>query len=114
MNNSEVSKYIASFPKETQTILNEIRATIKNMYPDAVEGISYKIPAYKINDKYLIYFAGWKNHISLYPIPKGTNEYQEQIKKYIAGKGTLKFSLNEKLPINIIKDTIKFRVTENS
>lgn len=111
--NSPVDKYINSFPKETQVQLNIIRKIIKEVLPDAIEGISYQIPAFKINGRYLIYFAGWKNHISLYPIPKGDNKYQQEIKEYIAGKGTLKFPLDKDLPDKIIKGTVKFRVLEN-
>lgn len=109
----QVDKYISSFPKETQEKLNQIRKIIKDVAPDAEEYISYQIPAFKINGKYLVYFAGWKNHLSLYPIPAGDEKYREDIKEYTAGKGTLKFSLDKELPIEIIKKTTEFRIKEN-
>jgi len=66
---NSIDEYIATFPKDVQKILEELRATIKAAAPDAEETISYNIPTFTLHGTYLIYFAGWKNHISMYPIP---------------------------------------------
>ena len=65
----DMEDYIRSFPKESQALLQEIRNTIKKAAPGAEERISYGIPAFNLNDRYLIYFAGFKNHESVYPAP---------------------------------------------
>ena len=72
----DIDKYIKDFPKEAQTVLKQIRATIRKASPKAVEVISYGIPAFKLNEKGLIYFAGYKNHIGLYPAPRGKEEFK--------------------------------------
>lgn len=108
-----MDEYIATFPDETRKILEELRATIKAAVPEAGETISYGIPTFTLNGKYLIYFAGWKNHISIYPIPTGTEAFNKQVSQYIEGKGTLKFPMDKPLPLKLITRIVKLRVNEN-
>ena len=108
-----IDEYIATFPNETQKILEEVRATIKAAAPDAEEKISYNMPTFTLNGKYLIYFAGWKNHISIYPIPTGTEAFNKQVSQYVEGKGTLKFPTDKPLPLKLITRIVKLRVAEN-
>jgi len=112
-NFQSVDEYIATFPEDIQKILEEIRATIKAAAPDAKEKISYQIAAFELNGKNLIYFAGWKKHISLYPIPSGDEAFEKKISKYVAGKGTLKFPLDKPLPLKLISRIVKYRVADN-
>jgi len=62
---NSVDEYIASFPEEKQKLLEEVRATIKAAAPDAREKISYQIAAFELNGRNLVYFAAWKNYISI-------------------------------------------------
>jgi len=110
---SSIDEYIATFPEDIQKILEELRGTIKAAAPDAEETISYNIPTFTLNGTYLIYFAGWKNHISLYPIPSGSGAFNKEVSQYVEGKGTLKFPINKPLPLKLITDIVKFRVAEN-
>ena len=110
---NSIDEYISTFPKDVQKILQELRETIKAAAPDAGETISYGIPTFTLNGKYLIYFAGWKNHISIYPIPTGTEAFNKQVSKYVEGKGTLKFPIDKPLPIMLITKIVKLRVAEN-
>jgi uncharacterized protein YdhG (YjbR/CyaY superfamily) len=110
---NSIHEYIASFPDDVQEILQELRETIKAAAPDAGETISYGIPTFTLNGKYLIYFAGWKNHISIYPIPTGTEAFNKQVSKYVGGKGTLKFPMDKPLPTRPITKIAKLRVAEN-
>jgi len=106
-------EYIAGFPKETQKVLKELRAIIKNTAPDAEETISYAIPTFTMNKKYLVYFAGYKNHVSLYPAPTGSASFEVEINPYRSGKGTLQFPLDKPLPFDLIKRIVKYRMKEN-
>ena len=110
---ASIDEYIATFPEEVQKILEELRATIKAAAPGAEEKISYQIPSITLNGKGLISFAGWKKHIAMYPIPSGTEAFQKELSQYIAGKGTLRFPLDEPLPLNLIIQIVKLRVADN-
>lgn len=104
--------YIATFPADTQKMLEELRRTIKEAAPEAEERISYNMPTFTLHGKYLIYFAGWKNHISIYPIPGGSAAFNKQVSQYTAGKGTLKFPLDKPIPLKLITRMVKYRVAE--
>ena len=108
-----IDEYIGTFPEDLEKILEELRGTIKSAAPEAEETISYNIPTFKMNGRYLIYFAGWKNHISLYPIPVGSEAFNKQIAKYAEGKGTLKFPIDKPLPLKLITKIVKLKVAEN-
>ena len=105
-----VGEYVATFPEETQKLLEEVRATVQAVAPDASEKIRYRIGAFELHGKYLIHFAGWKNHISIYPVPAGSDAFNKKVARYVAGKGTLKFPLDEPLPKRLISQIIKYRV----
>jgi uncharacterized protein YdhG (YjbR/CyaY superfamily) len=110
---TSIDEYIATFPKDVQNTLEELRGAIKSAAPEAGEKISYNIPTFTLNDKYLIYFAGWKNHISIYPIPSGTEAFNKEVLQYVEGKGTLKFPIDQPLPLELITEIVRFRVAEN-
>lgn len=108
-----IDEYIAAFPSDVQDILQKVRSTIKEAAPDAEETISYKIPTFTLKGKYLIYFAGYKKHISLYPAPIGVLEFRAELAPYGSGKGTAKFPLEKPIPFDLISRIVKFRVTGN-
>lgn len=110
---ASIDEYIATFPEGTQKILEEIRELIKSIAPEAREKISYQIAAFELNGKNLIHFAGWKNHISLYPIPSGTEAFNKETSKYADGKGTIKFPLDKPMPIELIGKIIRLHLAEN-
>jgi len=111
---TSIDQYIGTFPEEVQKKLEEIRATIKAIVPDAKEKISYQIPCFELNGRNLIHFAGWNRHISMYPIPAGDAAFEKKIARYSAGRGTLKFPLDEPIPLELISDVIRFRLAGNS
>ena len=110
---TSIDEYIAACPEGTQIILQQVRDAIKAAAPEAREDISYNIPAFTLKGKGLISFAGWKNHISIYPIPSGTAAFNRQVAKYVAGKGTLKFPLDKPLPLRLIGRIVKYRVADS-
>ena len=110
-----VDDYIESFPVATQEVLKKVRETIKKVAPDSVtETISYEIPTFKLNGKYLVYFAGWKEHIAIYPIPPGDDKFQKAIAPYRSGKGTLKFPLSQPIPYGLIEQVVQAHLKARS
>lgn len=108
----EVDEYIQQFPPKTRRLLKELRATIKQVLPDTVtEKISYGIPTFFLK-KNIVHYAGYENHLGMYPVPKGDEIFQESIKPYVKGKGTLRFSLEEELPKTIIKAVVLWQMKE--
>ena len=104
-----IDEYIAGFPSDTQKVMQEIRTVIKNVVPDAEETISYAIPTFTLNGKYLVYFAGFKKHIGFYPAPVGIEEFKDQLSGFKTGKGSVQFPLNNPMPLDLIKSIVKFR-----
>lgn len=109
---SSVDAYHASFPKEVCERLDAVRKLIHDVAPQLKEVISYNIPAYRFN-KMVVYYAAFKNHISMFPAPKG-KEWEEDFKPYYtSGKGTIQFPHDKRLPLSLIKKIVKFRVSED-
>jgi uncharacterized protein YdhG (YjbR/CyaY superfamily) len=107
-----VDEYIKRFPKATQNYLNQMRTAINKAAPKAEEGISYKMPSYKLNGV-LVYFAGYAKHIGFYATPTGHEQFKKELSVYKEGKGSVQFPLDEPLPISLITKIVKFRVKEN-
>lgn len=109
-----VHDYIAGFPPAVRISLRKMRATIKRAAPGAQETISYGIPTLKLNGP-LIYFAGFKSHVSIYPMTTTIRkQFKEELSGYLSGKGTAKFPLNKPIPFPLIERVVKFRVKEHS
>lgn len=94
--------YISAQPEATQQVLQEIRRTIHAAVPDAGEVISYGIPTITIDGHYVVYFAAWAHHISVYPVPRGNEGLAAELAPYLSGKGTLKFPLAKEMPLDVI------------
>jgi len=109
---NNVDEYIDDFPPEVQRVLQKVRKTIKKAAPDAKEAIKYGIPTFVLNGN-LVHFGGYKEHIGFYPDPRGIEEFQKELSPYRAGKGTIRFPLDEPIPYELISRIVKFRVEEN-
>jgi uncharacterized protein YdhG (YjbR/CyaY superfamily) len=107
----EIKQYISSFPVPVKTKLEELYEIIKAMIPDAEECISYGMPAIKKN-KVIVYFGGFKGHVSLFPTSSGVKEFESELKDYKTSKGTIQFPLAQPLPVNLIRKIVKYRLQE--
>ena len=107
-----IDEYIASVPAEIQLRLQRIRDLVSEIAPDADETISYRIPAFKLHGRILIYFAAHTEHIGMYPAPYGVPQFERDLAKYGAGKGTLRFPHDHALPIPVIKRVLKYRLQQ--
>ena len=107
-----IDEYTKSFPDDIQIILKKIRQTIRKAAPEATETISYQMPAFKLNGN-LVWFAAFKNHIGFYPLPSGIEAFKVEVSPYVAGKVTLQFPLDKRIPYDLIKKIVTFRAKEN-
>ena len=108
-----VDEYIASQPEAAQGILESVRGVIRKALPRAEEAISYQIPGFKVDGSAVIYFAGWKEHFSLYPITeKAQAAFKDDLARYKMSKGTVRFPLSERIPTTLIGKIAKFRAQE--
>ncbi len=105
-------EYIAAFPEEIRMLLEQIRSTIKAAAPEAEETINYGMPTFKFHGN-LVHFAAYKNHIGFYPAPSGLTAFKDEISKYKNSKGAVQFPLDEKIPLELISNIVKFRMDEN-
>ena len=107
-----VDEYIMSAPKEVQGKLKELRKAIKQTVPDAEEKLSYGMPYYSYKGR-LAYFAFAKKHVGLYIPPPIIQEHKNELKDYETAKATIRFPLDKKLPITLIKKFIRARMKNN-
>lgn len=109
----DVDAYIADFPPETQAVLQQVRGVIRAALPEAEEAISYGIPTFKMNGRYVIYFAGYKRHVSVYPAPIDVEAFKEVLAPYASGQGTAKFPLDKPIPVDLITRMAQYNLQEN-
>ena len=109
-----IDEYIAGFPRAVQRVLKQVRRAIRKALPDADEAISYGIPAFKLGGRAVIYFAGWKQHYSLYPSnARLIAAFKDDLEPYeVNDKGTIRFPLSEPVPVKLIADIAKFRAKQ--
>ncbi len=108
-----VDDYIASQPDAAQAILGLVRRAIREGIPGADEVISYKIPAYKVDGRAVLYFAGWKEHFSIYPAGVSLiTAFKDELASYKVDKGTIRFPLAQPVPVKLIERIAKFRAQE--
>ncbi len=110
---ADIDGYISVFPEQTRQKLQQVRAQIKKTAALAEETISYGIPAFKLNGYQLVYFAGYKNHIGLYPAPVSSGLFKKELSAYKTGKGTVQFPLDQPLPLDLVARIVQFRIDEN-
>jgi len=106
---STIDEYIAGFPEEVQAVLEQIRATVKEVVPQAAETIKYDMPTFVLNGN-LVHFAAFKKHIGFYPAPTGDPAFEEELSGYKQGKGSVQFPLDQPMPLNLIIKIVKDRV----
>ena len=109
-----IDEYIASFPGHIREIMVQVRKTIMDNAPDAVESISWGMPAFKTRGKPLVYFAGHKKHLGFYGTPIIHPEFAGALSAYKQGKGSVQFPYNKPVPYETIGRIVKFRISENS
>lgn len=108
-----VDAYLARQPPATRAVLERVRAAIRTAVPNTQECISYQIPAYKLPGGTVLFFAGWKAHFSLYPATAAVVEaFGDELTGRDMSKGTIRFALDERVPVGLIGRIAKLRAKE--
>ena len=105
-NDGTIDDYISTFPPEVQDVLSDIRMRLHATVPGMTEAMSYGMPTLKLDGKSLVHFAGWKKHVSLSPAPDADQVLEAEMAPYAAGKGTLKFPLDQPIPDGLLERII--------
>jgi uncharacterized protein YdhG (YjbR/CyaY superfamily) len=108
---TSIDHYISEADEKVRETLQQIREVIREAAPNTTECISYGMPAFRLK-KVVVYFAAFKNHISLFPEPSGVEAFEEELHPYKHSKGTIQFQLNEPIPYDLIKRIVEFRMKE--
>ena len=109
---TSIDEYIAEFPPATQDVLRQVRAVIRDSAPGAVETISYAIPTFDLNGRHLVHFAGYERHIGFYPMASGVAAFKDELTGYKSAKGSVRFPLEQPLPVDLIRRIVEFRVAQ--
>lgn len=109
---SSIDEYISTFPEDIQALLQKVRATIRASAPGAQELISYQMPAFALKGN-LVYFSALKNHIGFYPTGSGIEAFKDELAGYETTKGSVKFPMDQPLPLDLISRIVQYRVAQN-
>lgn len=111
---NDVDTYINQFNDEVKERLLIIRKLVLAEVPKAQEGIMYGLVGYKLNNKPLVYFGGFANHIGFYATPQGHEQFATELAQYKQGKGSVQFPLDQPLPTELIRRMVQYRKTNLS
>ena len=106
--------YIAGFPNDVQTMLQQVRGTIREAAPEAEEKIKYAMPTFTLNGSNLVHFSGFINHIGFYSVPAGTHAFTKELSVYKQGTGSIQFPLDQPMPLKLIKKIVQIRVRQSA
>ena len=107
-----VDQYLASVPEPARSALNKVRTTIRSALPkDAVEVISYRMPAFK-RGRIIVWYAAFSEHCSLFPTASVIARFKEELKAYKTSKGTIQFPFGKPLPLGFLKRIVKARLAD--
>ena len=109
---SNIDEYIALFPPDIQDRLRILRAAIREAAPEATEKISWQMPTFHQNGN-VVHFAAFKDHVSLFPGASGVEAFGGQLAAYKTSKGTIQFPHGQPLPLELVKEIVRWRVDEN-
>ena len=111
--NAQVAAYLDALPPDARKALKQVRAAIRAAAPQAEEGFSYRIPSFRLDDRPLVWYAAFKNHYSMYPIGASiTRGLANDVDQYETAKGTIRFPLDEPVPVTLVKKLVRARIAE--
>jgi uncharacterized protein YdhG (YjbR/CyaY superfamily) len=112
---TSVDEYLAALPPDRRAVMEEFRSTIRAAAPDAQELISYQMPAFKTHGQFLVSYAAFKAHYSLFPASAVVvEELGAEIEPYLSGRGTIRFPASAPVPFSTVAKVVKIRLRENA
>ena len=109
-----IDAYIAGFPNDVQTILQQVRATIREATPEAEETIKYAMPTFTLNGSNLVHCSGFINHIGFCSMHGGTDAFTKELSVYKQGTDSIQFPLDQPIPLKLIKKIVQIRVRQSA
>jgi uncharacterized protein YdhG (YjbR/CyaY superfamily) len=109
-----VAAYLAGLAPDARAGLDSVRATIRDLVPDAEETISYGIPTFSLAGRSFVHVAAWKRHLSLYPVPRVDAGLERELEPHRSGPGTLRFALGHPLPLELIGRVVELLVAQRT
>jgi uncharacterized protein YdhG (YjbR/CyaY superfamily) len=109
-----VDDYLAALPEDQRAAMEKLRSTIRSTMPEATEHISYRMPAFKSDGRFVVWYAAFKDHYSLYPASEGVQaSLGKELERYFSGTGTIRFEYGKRLPSAFVKKVVRTRLQEN-
>ena len=110
---ASVDEYMAGLPDDRRSVMEELRGTIRAAAPGATEAISYNMPAFRLDGRFLVSYEAFKRHYSLFPWSDAMlEELGEELKPYAVGKGTIRFPADEPIPLDLVTRIVAIRNRE--
>lgn len=109
---ASVEDYLDAQPPRARAALEDVRRTVHEVVPDGEDAIGYQIPTLRSAGRTVVHYAGWKKHVSLYPVPAGDAALQADLAPYLAGRGTVRFPLAEPVPLDLVARIVRALVEE--
>lgn len=109
----DVDRYIGSLPEESRTAIESLRKVVRAIVPDAVETISYGVPTFKLNNRMLVSYAGFKDHCSFFPGAGPIETHKGALKNFPTSRGTIRFTPERPLSAALVKKLVKTRIRLN-
>ena len=108
-----VDEYMAGLPSDRRAVMEQLRSTIRAAAPEATEVISYNMPAFRLNGRFLVSYEAFKSHYSLFPwTDQMVAELGHALKPFAVGKGTLRFPTGEPIPLDLVTRIVEIRNRE--
>jgi uncharacterized protein YdhG (YjbR/CyaY superfamily) len=109
----DVDEYMAQLPEERRAVMEQLRSTIRAAAPDATEVITYNMPGFRLDGRFLVSYEAFKRHYSLFPWSDAmVEELGDALRPYAVGKGTIRFPADEPIPLELITRIVEFRNRE--
>lgn len=110
-----VEAYLAALPDDQRTVLENLRGIIRAAAPDATEQISYGIPAFRTHGRFLVWYAAFKRHFSLFPASQAVlDALGDEITPFHTSKGTIQFTAERPLSADVVTRLVQVRLAENA
>jgi|SRR4051812_15069905 len=107
-----VAGYLAKVPKEQRIALERLRKLIRSAAPQGEECITYQMPGFRLNGKFLVSFAAWRNHCAFYPASFPIQTHKDQLRSYDIHNGTIRFLPENPLSASLVRKLVKTRMSQ--